>query len=435
MRLKLIAGIAAALVLVLMAAAYAIVSSYDFNKFKPLITGAVRDATGRELTIGGDIGLKFGLSPALVAGDVGFENAPWGSRPEMARIKRLEAEVSLIPLIFGNVVVKRLVLAGPDILVERDRSGRSNLEFGTKKKARPPAPSAEEANIPSFKKIRIENGLLAYRDGQSGRLYEVKISSFDARTEAMGGRIEAGLKGAYNGMSFDASWRISNPSPGAYDISDLRASFGESDLSGTLGVIFGGKQPGLRAELSSKKLDLRPLLGKTDKKGGEEAGVKKEKVFSGSPLPFDALKKAEADLRLSAGKILLPRMALNGLEARMTVKDGRLTFKPLKASIGGGAFEGRLHLDTRGKTPELSAVFRAEGIDMGKMLKELGVEEAFEGKINVDIDVKGSGGTTAALMAGLNGNLSVVMGKGRMDNKYLGLLGADLGPGLERLIN
>jgi uncharacterized protein involved in outer membrane biogenesis len=69
------------------------------------------------------------------------------------------------------------------------------------------------------------------------------------------------------------------------------------------------------------------------------------------------------------------------------------------------------------------------------MLKELKVTEELEGSVDVDIDVRGSGGSVAEVMAGLNGKTSVVMGKGMIDNKYLGLLGKDLTSSVFRLIN
>ena len=46
-----------------MVTGYAILESYDFNNYKPKIAQAVKEATGRELKIDGDIKVKLGLSP------------------------------------------------------------------------------------------------------------------------------------------------------------------------------------------------------------------------------------------------------------------------------------------------------------------------------------------------------------------------------------
>jgi len=47
---------AALIVVVLLVAIYAFLSLYDFNKFKPMLAQAVKEATGRELTLDGDFG-------------------------------------------------------------------------------------------------------------------------------------------------------------------------------------------------------------------------------------------------------------------------------------------------------------------------------------------------------------------------------------------
>jgi len=78
---------------------YVILSTYNFNSLKPEISRRVKEATARELTFGGDIHFKFGLTPSLVVNDVRFQNAPWGSRPEMAKIRQFEIQVALLPLI------------------------------------------------------------------------------------------------------------------------------------------------------------------------------------------------------------------------------------------------------------------------------------------------------------------------------------------------
>ena len=79
MRWKKIFIIAALLIVVLIVALYAFLSLYDFNKFKPMIAKTVKDATGRELTVAGDIKFELGLRPTLVVEGVRFQNATWSS--------------------------------------------------------------------------------------------------------------------------------------------------------------------------------------------------------------------------------------------------------------------------------------------------------------------------------------------------------------------
>ena len=130
-RWKKILIAAALLVVVGIVALYAFLSLYDFNKFKPMIANAVKDATGRELTIAGNIEFDLGLRPTLVAEDVKFANASWSSTPDLARVKRLEVQVAVLPIIMGKYDFAHLVLVEPNVIVEFNDSGTNNFEFDT----------------------------------------------------------------------------------------------------------------------------------------------------------------------------------------------------------------------------------------------------------------------------------------------------------------
>jgi uncharacterized protein involved in outer membrane biogenesis len=519
MRWKWFLIIPAVLLLVLIIAAFVILSSYDFNKLKPEISKAAFDATGRELTLGGDIDLDIGFTPALVVEDVSLENADWGSRPQMVTIKRFEVQVAILPLFGGNVEVKRLILIEPDILVEKDLKGRSNLEFkAPKKKAAPSAeeaPSGEEVKLPRLAfRVRVEDGLFTLRDLAGPTTHEVKLETLSADARGADTPVELSLKGEVAGKPFaiegtlgpvsamldkaadwpldlsisaagatlgldgrikdllaqrgidmgfvlavkdledleelagkplpvkgplEVSGRASDLGRKSYKVADVNVAVAGSDVKGSMEVNLGGKRPRLNVTLNSERLDLRPLIGEgkapSDEGDDKGAGEKRERVFSSEPLPLDSLKAVDADVKLRAAKVLLPRLALSALAVDLHLKDGSLSLRPLKAHAGGGKLDGRIELRARGASSRLAAAVTVDGLDLGEMLKDLEVTDLLEGKLDAGLDLRGEGGSIAALMAGLNGNTTVVMGKGRLDNKYIDLLGGDLTTGVFRLLN
>ena len=121
--------------------------------------------------------------------------------------------------------------------------------------------------------------------------------------------------------------------------------------------------------------------------------------------------------------------------ADILLKSGDLSVKPIKAVIGGGKLNGLITLQSRGKAAVMSAQLKADGFDLGSMLKELDITEVLEGSLGVDITLKGRGGSVATLMAGLDGHTSIIMSNGRVNNKYINLLGGELSTGLLRLFN
>lgn len=192
--------IAPAVLLAVAAAALAVlVASFDPEAQKPRIAAAVEARTGRQLTLAGPVALKLSLLPTVTLEDVSLANMPGGSRPEMARVERVEAEFALLPLLSRRLELRRLVLRRPDILLETDAEGRPNWVFapagGAPAEARPadapPAPpsappgevaaSTPRAPPLSVGRIAVTDGRVAYRNGATGRSRTLAVERF--RTE------------------------------------------------------------------------------------------------------------------------------------------------------------------------------------------------------------------------------------------------------------
>lgn len=100
MRKVLIGAIA--VVVLLLAAALLAPGFIDWNRYKDRIQAEAEAATGRKLTIAGDIRLSLLPFPQLRVQDVRFANAPGAAVPEMASLKALEVDVAFGPLLSGR---------------------------------------------------------------------------------------------------------------------------------------------------------------------------------------------------------------------------------------------------------------------------------------------------------------------------------------------
>ena len=129
MRWKWILAICAVLIIALITVAYVFLATYDYNKLKPHIAQMVKDATGRELNLAGELNLAIGFSPALVVTDIAFANAPWGSRPQMVTVDKLQVQIRFLPLLQRKVKVKNISLAGVEVLLETDPKGKGNWDL------------------------------------------------------------------------------------------------------------------------------------------------------------------------------------------------------------------------------------------------------------------------------------------------------------------
>jgi hypothetical protein len=105
------------------------VATRDLSRYQARLTEQIRKVTGRELAARVPLAVKLGSEPAMVAEGVTLSNAPWGSRPDLARVRKLTLFIDPVALFLGEIRIGRILLEGADILVERNDVGDTNLEM------------------------------------------------------------------------------------------------------------------------------------------------------------------------------------------------------------------------------------------------------------------------------------------------------------------
>src|SRR4249919_1602069 len=126
--LKVVAIVAGALLVIVVAVLFAVGYLFNPNDYKGQISAAVAKATGRTLTLDGNLALSTFPTIRIQVGSATLSNAPgFGSTP-MAKIGGAELRVSLWPLLFGNVEIGEARLSGVEINLARDARGRNNWQ-------------------------------------------------------------------------------------------------------------------------------------------------------------------------------------------------------------------------------------------------------------------------------------------------------------------
>lgn len=172
-----------ALVVIVVGAAFVAINTLDW---KPQITEAASEATGRTLRIDGD--LEVALSPGLqldfAAEGVSLANAAGLEPPEMLKLGAITGRVQLWPYLTRRaVVVDSLIVREPVVNLAVDASGRPNWVLAEEvAEAEPRRPSAAEG--PPFRKLRIgelslENGTFSYVDAVSGQTVQASEINVD----------------------------------------------------------------------------------------------------------------------------------------------------------------------------------------------------------------------------------------------------------------
>ena len=236
--------------------------------------------------------------------------------------------------------------------------------------------------------------------------------------------VEAPLKG-----SFLVSARLTDPN-NTYTLNSLQAKLGSNNLKGRASAKFDGKRPLVNVFLDTIFLDLNQFKSKEEKekKKPEESGKKQERIFTDDPFPLEGLKAVDAVIKISNGTILSNGLKIKNLKLDMTLKRGNLSIKPLKGNFMGGSVIVNVSLKTPDKeTADIKIDVNVKKVNIAKLLMEMKVTDLIsKGDVEVKANIEGRGKSMQTLMAGLNGNVSVIMGKGQIENKYVDFIAADL---------
>ncbi len=239
--IKIAGGIVVVLVAVVVAGV-AILGSMDFNQYKGEIAEQVKKATGRDLQIAGDLNLEISLNPAIAVDGVTFQNAEWGSRPNMLSVKRFAAEVSLLPLLSGQIVVNRLLVEGVDLLAETNKDGIGNWEFAPGEKPEAAESSGGSAALPSVDKVVMRDIKVTYKDGVTGEEHRVALDELTAAAGSVDAPVKIDAKGSLNENIFTIAGTLGSvaqmtSADGVYPVDIAADALGvKTTYKGTLGT-------------------------------------------------------------------------------------------------------------------------------------------------------------------------------------------------------
>lgn len=404
------------LLVFLIVGAVVALSFVDLGRFAPQIEAAAKQATGRTLKIDGPLHIGLSLSPSLVAEEVSFSNASWGTRPQMLTADKLSLQLDILPLLSGKVALKSVKLINADVLVETNKQGVGNWVFDTSGAAKPAsgASSGGGASLEGLPDVEMRDLKVAYRDGATGKTTEAAFQ--DVTVVPQGRGVHAVVAGDVNGAKVAFASDI-NQSADNISLKNASLSVGDTSVTGDIDVSLSGT-PSVTGTLSSDTLDLTPFAS-----GGGSGGKKSGPVFSRDPLPLDQLAAANADLTLKVGSLTYGKVVLKDFEIPIKLKGGvlnvpaRMAYRgvPINLDVTGNGAQKRLGLD-----------LKTSGLDIGKLFADLDVTNLLVAKADIAVKLSGSGGSLHAIAASTGGQTNVVIGKGSINSKAFAIVSDDL---------
>ncbi len=240
------------LLFIVVVAVAGVLLTLDVNRFKPEIIELVKEKTGREFAINGDLGLALSLIPTVAVNDVTLGNADWAGDENMLSVERFEAQVALMPLLKKNIQVNRLILVKPEIRLETDKQGKGNWVFATDS-GKPQA--TEDAAAPALpalniNEVRIEKADITYKDGKTGKTTRLLIDNVLAGSDSLADPLQLNIIASLNDSPITADATLGS-------VNDLIANKRSPvKLSATVGAASASLDGTIEQPMQAKGLDL-----------------------------------------------------------------------------------------------------------------------------------------------------------------------------------
>jgi uncharacterized protein involved in outer membrane biogenesis len=190
--------------------------------YRSLAERKASEALGRSVTVGA-LRIGWGDPLRIEVRDLRIANAAWGTRPEMASVAHILAEIDLRPLLKGTIRYRRLDVTRPDILLERDANGTGNWKFGGD--AEPGGLGLmpkDRTQFPTLLDFTLHDATITYRT-TSGKPLVVALQQASVRSAGEDRPVALVAEGTYN----DLPARLEATTDSFAVLRDAAAPFGE----------------------------------------------------------------------------------------------------------------------------------------------------------------------------------------------------------------
>ncbi|WP_375195488.1 AsmA family protein [Sphingobium sp.] len=225
---------------------------------------------------------------------------------------------------------------------------------------------------------------------------------------------------------------------GEWRFTHLKGRFGDSDLAGRLTVSLPNDRLLMRADLSTRTLDILdvgPFIGydpqKLERQGANGAistvnGA--PRILPDAPLRVEALRNFDARLTYNVRRVRAEHVPISNIGLTLALERSLLTMSPLTFDMSGGHVSSDIAIDARGHPVRSRYDIRLSPTPMGKLLARWGVEESgTSGTIKARVQMAGVGDTLHDSLSTSNGRIAVILPAGSMWTRNIQLSELDIG--------
>ncbi|QWE08009.1 AsmA family protein [Polynucleobacter ibericus] len=406
-----------------------------------LLSSSVKESTGRDLKITGPVSLSLFPSISVKAEQISIGNASWASNPNFLTFKQIELDISIWPLLSGNVEINRIGVSGLEMNLQTNKAGEGNWNLTPPALAASSPPnqasnsSSTGSTFVALKTLDVMDARISYQDvNQAVKVINLPKASIGnsygkatINIDAQYANYTLNLKGKSG--SIRNTYFAWGQAPVKMDL-DLILTLNGKSLAITGEV---DKQPQTMAQfkinLNSKSFDLAPLAGSAVVAGAAgKAGpttthqAQGKYFFSDDALPFDMLPLADGSIKIDIAELGVPDQApFTNFKTTLQFKNDRIDANDLSFNVGKGKAQGQLSIsEFSSPSPKISFRGMAKDFSLEQIVPLTDSHARVSGAATqVAWNVKGSGISPHQFVSRASGAIQVSVGQGALDAKFI----------------
>lgn len=365
------------IIVVLAALLFTLVTFVNPNDFKGTIISQVKKHTGRDMTIDGKIGWTVFPSLGLSVHNVTLANAASFPKQNFASIKDVEFRVNFIPLLSKKIDVEKIYLNGLNVNLMVNAQGKNNWDDLSKAQAGnapattpTPAKSDSSNTVKQLANIRIAdvtvaNASIHLNDQQNASNTTIKGFALNSESIALGKAFPVKFSLMFDQTSLQSKQKTMS---------------GAIDYHGTV-------------TLNKPASANKPLL---------------------------SLIKLDGDL--ATGKLLLDKLHVDSVKAKMQLSNSIFSIKPVTAVLYKGTAQSDITVNMQQAQKRYRIVTTVKNIQAGPLFKDVTGEARITGNADLSSTLTMQGNTQQAMTSSLNGSGKFSFIKGELNGLDIGYL-------------
>ena len=451
------------LILVIIIGIVSLIVFVDPNHFRGYISQTVKDKTGYELTIEGD--LRWHIWPQVSILTDAVKLSDNGATKPLLTADNMRLDVELLPLFSKNLAIKNVFIKSALINIT-DESKGDNAKKYTQTLTPSSQPNTDisenKKNVSNWKfslnkfeiadstvALQYNNDLINFRninlllEQKNDKNLSIELKgNIDKNQQDLFYSVNANvdltqfpekaiidlkkLDYSYNGIASSnkalkgSATGVFNyqQSPKQLNSQNLVFSVNDNNFTSKINTRFDNK-PYVDLQLSSEKLDLTPFLQQNAKSNKDIPVQQTSPVVSSVAKDnnqLSILNAFDGKTTINIKEIKANKIIMNNVKLNVDNQDGIATFKDLNFDFANGHITATGTANGKQKTPQIKLNTKINNINLNSFFTQMDMAYDLDGIFNASGILETNSLTTNKLLESLKGNANIVITNAKLNN-------------------